>query len=108
MLNNLDNLAVTKAKAITVARSIKNTHQALLEALEQSINMIWDDPNPGAIITELGNQALTVFLASQSCTVCLESISPGCTTSILAKVGTYTVNPDGTITNVVKPPAPVV
>lgn len=106
ILEDVTQLASEKDKAITISKIITDGHASLLEAFNNAVWLVWGSEDPQAVITELGNKAASVFAASEAAAICLETVSPGCTAAILATRGTYTVNPDGTITNAVKPVAP--
>lgn len=103
ILNQINSMSVEKAKAVKLTKIITDSHAALLEAFGQGIALVWTADDPQAVVDELGTNAAAVFSASEAAAICLESVSPGCTADFLTMRGTYTVNQDGTITDVVKP-----
>jgi hypothetical protein len=90
---------------------IKASKRAMLGELRHNISLVWDAPDPQAVIDELGPKAGEAFWLSNQLATFLSTImtAAGDTTglaelqSILAKVQPVTVHQDGTVT--INPPA---
>lgn len=74
--------------------------QQLLNTYKRGVRQFWSNPHftPSEISAELGTDAAELFKAHGQLADYLESIVPGSTTDIVAEVGSFTVNTDGTVT----------
>lgn len=70
----------------------------LFNQWNQGMSFVWDDPNPADILEGIGIHAVELFALSSDTAKFLESLRAGCTTATMAKVKSFTENPDGTIT----------
>jgi hypothetical protein len=95
-----------KRAAVQLAEGIQSSKRAMLGELRHNISIVWDAPNPQAIIDELGTQAAEAFWLSNELATFLQNImTAGNDTAglaevaaILAKVQPVTVHEDGTVT----------
>lgn len=73
---------------------LKGLHQSWLSM----VIMLWDSPNPQAVLNILGTDAAELFNISLATTKFLESISPGICAAGIAKIRPFTINLNGTVT----------
>jgi hypothetical protein len=89
---------------------IQASKRAMLGELRHNISLVWDAPDPQAVIDELGTKAGEAFWLSNELATFLTTIMTAANdtsglaelAAILAKVQPVTVNQDGTVT--VNPP----
>ena len=100
-----------KISARAVIQSVQDTKTVIIGQLRHSYSVLWDSPNPQAVLDELGTKASQVFLLNTAITqFCAQLLSEAGDTeslailsSLAAKVPPYQINNDGTITLNPKP-----
>jgi hypothetical protein len=65
-----------------------------------NMNLLWRNnaATPAAILSAMGTNAANIFALNVIEVQYLESLQPGCTTSVMDNVLPFTPHPDGTVT----------
>ena len=101
VISTLTNNAKAKFVVSTLLNSTKKGHNQLLQAWQESIDLVWasyDTPTITTILKEMGTDGANLFALSTRTYLFLEENEPGCTIEHLAKVREVVIHPDGTVT----------
>jgi hypothetical protein len=93
-------------QARLIVESVESSKSAILGELRHNFRLLWDSPDPQAVIDELGPRAALLFAINGRLTqyVLTELSLAGDTAAIaevqalLARIPAHTVNEDGTVT----------
>jgi len=82
----------TEQKVKRVLAMPSQLFNQILQQWSQGVSAIWDDETPQAILDGVGDKGLETFTRSAALAVFLESQKPGCTTEVVAKIKSFTVD----------------
>ena len=101
ILNRQDNQpSHQKIAADTIKETAFVINKRLLRVFAEGVNTMWSHPHVSAqqVCDELGTDAKEVFELHSALGQFLEANSPDDISGIKSKIGSYTVNSDGTVT----------
>jgi hypothetical protein len=100
ILSNRSEPSHQKMAADSIKETAFITNKRLVRLFADGINLVWNNPKatPQQVCDELGTDAKEVFELHAALGQFLDSNSPNDLSELKSRIGSYTLNSDGTVT----------